>query len=64
MYKVGVNMAEGGNCRKSAGGMLERGIIKHLPETRELAVTGLQTDTQYMSSTLSILFYLVFPTAE
>jgi hypothetical protein len=40
MWKVGVNMADGRNCRKSAGGRLGRGIIKHLPEVWELADIG------------------------
>jgi len=34
MWKVGVNMAEGRNCRNTAGGRLEHGVIK-------LSATGL-----------------------
>ena len=63
MWKVGVNMAEGRNCRKTVRGMLEHGVIK-------ISATGLgvgcyyAADTQYTTSTLGVLFYLVLPTAE
>jgi len=58
-------MAEGRNCRKTAGGRLEHGVIK-------LFATGLgvgcyntaDRHTQYMSSTLGVLFHLVLSTVK